>query len=469
KLYYKNGGSLTPIFTQYSNIVPAVTLPRIISTTGGSNIDAIKSYFTDQVVLTNLANDARIPYDDLASGTYKLMLEPISYFKYDGVFYAMTATEAALFDVQVSGQLKYWMGTLTHQNQPLSMYLQHTELGIQAWTGATSGKQANIDIINRLGVGIVSFTPQEEPEPPTGLGDYTYHTDTDVITAAYVDNDKDYDITPDDDAYVSFKILGKTYRVQYVCPGKSGQLVWVQWHTPSTPQNIIIRVSDGSTITASIQEVPNVEPPDPGFHDTHPSFKLKSVPDWGSQTTAAWSEWVPIWHPPVLIIPGYWSFNRADYTATLNVDYKLTPDALVKTEIHYPGYDEMKSGYGVNAACDVRVKGSSGVTNSDVTPVQHVVAVFPEFDFQTYDRLLQPDQAGNYVTTWAFAVNRYSYYGRPTHFTPLWYPDETDYPVPLAVFDAWTPGGQLYTSVSDYVRIDGNMYQDGYIRLTQAR
>ena len=40
-----------------------------------------------------------------------------------------------------------------------------------------------------------------------------------------------------------------------------------------------------------------------------------------------------------------------------------------------------------------------------------------------------------------------------------------DFPVALAVFDAWTPGGQLYATVKDSVYIDGSIYDDSYIRL----
>lgn len=472
KLYYKNGGNLISNVSQYTNIVPTISLPRVISTDGSTNIDAIRHYFTTSNTLEDLARDSGIAYDDLVSGAYKLMLEPISYFKYDGVQYAMTATEAALFDVKVSGQLKYWMGTLTHQNQPFSMYLQRTDLSIQAWQGSTSGKQSNIDIINYLGVGVVSFKPNEEVEPPSGLGDYTYRTDTDVITATYVYNGSE-DATPVSNTYVSFDILGKTYRVQYICPAGAGQLVWVKWHTPKTPQNIEINVSNGTVITASIQDIPDVTPPAPDFYDRCPGFTLQAIPDWGRETSLTWSEWIPIWHPPVNIglsvIPGYWSFNKADYRVELIVDYTLKPDARVKTEIEYPSYYEMKSGYGVDADCKVRVSGSSGVANNDAAPVQNVVAVFPEFDYKTYDRLLTTRDPGLYAAAWTFKENEYSYYHRPVHQTPLWYPDGTDYPVPLAVFDAWTPAGQLYATVSDYVHIDGNMYQDGYIRITQAR
>lgn len=470
KLYYKNGGELVPRFDQYTNIVPTISLPRVISTDGSSNIEAIKQSFTTSNRLQDLARDAGLEYEDLISGTYKLMLEPISYFKYKDTQYAMTATEAALYDVMVSNQLRYWMGTLTHQNQPLSMFLERADLGIQPWSGARSGKQSDIDILNYLGVGIVTFAPEPTVEAPEGLGDYTYRTDTDVITSVYVSNEGGADITPDSNVFVTFAILGKTYNVQYVCPAGSSQLVWVKWHTPSTPQDIEINVSDGTIISASIQDVPDVEPPNPGFHDTNPGLSLKDTPDWGSCTSLSWSEWVPVWNPPVVIglieIPGYWSWSTAEYTAMLRVDYELTPDSRVKTAVRYPSYYELKSGYGVNANCEVRVTGSSGVTNLDLTPVQHVVAVFPEFEFETYDRLLTPDSPGSYHTTWAFKTSKYSYYGRPVHFTPLWYPDHTKYPVPLAVFDVWTPAGQLYASVSDYVMIDGSVYDDGYIRAT---
>ena len=69
-----------------------------------------------------------------------------------------------------------------------------------------------------------------------------------------------------------------------------------------------------------------------------------------------------------------------------------------------------------------------------------------------------------YRCAWGFKPNPYSYYGEPVHFTPLWYPD-MDYPVQLAAFDCWTPGGQLWASARDAVEIKGNVYDDWYIRV----
>ncbi len=471
KLFYKNGGQLVPRFDQYTNIVPAVSLPRIVSSNGTSTIEALRNYFTDRTVLVNLADDAGLPFENLISGDYKLMLEPIAFFKYDNVQYAMTATEAALFDTKVGGDLKYWMGTLTHQNLPLAMFLERPDVGIQPWGGASSGRRSNIDIINYLGVGIVTFRPEEEVEPPE-LGDYVYRTDTDVITAAYVYNNRTSDITPDDNRYISFGILGRSYSVAYVCPGGAGQLVWVRWHTPSTPQDFDITVSDGSVISVSVVDVPDVEPPDPDFYDTNPGFRPEEAPGWGKCKSTTWSEWIPEWHPPVMmgpiLIPGYWTFDKADYSASLDVEFRLTPDERVRTDVRYSSGYEMKSGYGVTADCTVNVYGSGGVLNRDVTPVQNVVAVFPEFGFRSYDRLLTPARADAFRTTWSFKPNKYSYYNNPTHFTPLWYPDDEDYTVPVAVFDAWTPGGMLYATVSDSVHIDGSVFDDWYIRVTES-
>lgn len=394
-------------------------------------------------------------------------------FKYENIQYAMTATEVALFDVTVGRELSNWMGTLTHQNQPLSMFLERPDLGIDPWEMSTTGRQSNINILNYLGVGIVSFTPEEPMEPPPDIGDYVYRTDTDVITAAYVLNTGAHDITPDDKSYISFEILDTTYSTQYVCPTKSGQLVWVKWHTPSTPQTIEITVSDGTTIAAVIEAVPDLEPPDPDFHDVKPSgFTPAEVPSWGEVTEVTWSEWIPEWHPPtyvgLILIPGYWSFEKGDYLANLTVSCNLTPDSRVKTEV-LMGADqyEMKSGYGVNAVCSVNVVGGDGVANADVTPVQNVLALFPEFGYQQYNRLLQTAHADYYRGDWEFKPNRYSYYSNPTHFTPLWYPDQTDYEVPLVIFDAWTPAGMLYASVSDSVQIDGSAFDDWYIRILE--
>lgn len=482
KLFYKNGGQLT-ITTMYSNVVPPndLHLPTIIPSGGGSSISAIRNYFTDRKVVEFVAQVSGMSFDELTGGSCKLLLEPMSYFKYNGVQYAMSATEAALFDVKKSGDLSYQMGRLTHQNQPLCMYLERADLGIAAWSGATTGRRSNIDILNTLGVGIVSFYPEDlTPDAPSG--DYIYRTDTDVITAALVPNYTYDDMTPSTGDYATFQINGTTYRKQMICPASGKQLVWVQWHTPFTPQELTITVippgikesqtSKHIQISVSIAALEEQTPPNPIYDGPgtgpgitgkqyRPNFKPPATPAWGNQREASWSQWVAQW-VDMGMMGGYWAFSMATYTAKLYVDYQLVPDGRVPTATQRGGKYTMKSGYGADAVCEVQVSGFGNVSNYDVTRIQNVVAVFPEFDFKTYDRLLTPKQDA-YHTTWGFKSNPYSYYGEPVHFTPLWYPD-TEYAVPLAVFDAWTPGGMLYASVRDSITIEGNMYDDWYIR-----
>lgn len=514
KLIYKNeGGVLTPKFEAYTNytLPDDLQLPTVISSGGGSNIGAIRSYFTDEATIRYVADKAGMAYEDLISGDYKLLLEPMAYFKYNGVQYAMSATEAALFDVKVSGDLRYQMGRLTHQNLPFAMFLEHAELTILPWTGATTGRQSNIDILNQLGAGIVSFTPEIlPPEPPQA--EYVFRCDTNVIVAAAVPN-LGGDLTPyvhseagGSVGYATFHINGTTYRKQMVCPGGSSQLMWVEWHTPSTPCELIVTVTPPNggadiEIPVRVDALEEKTPPDPDYDGPgqgpgitgtqyRPYFRPVSTPSWGSQTHTTWDQWIATLESELIedeewisdwewVDDGagggswednggwsdcsywvyYWDWSMATYDAYLDVDFKLKPDGRVQTAELQGGKYIIKSGYGLDAVCKVRAYGS------DVTIAQNVLAVFPEFDYATYNRLLTPEPIYHSTfpwVTWGFRRNPYSYFAEPAHFTPVWYPD-TDYTVAVAVFDAWTPGGMLYATVEDTVKIVGNMYEDWYI------
>ena len=101
-------------------------MPRIISTgSSKASIEAIKKYFCDEIIVRYIAELTGISYDDLITEKYKLLLEPIAYFKHNGVMYAMTAHEAALYDNQTGGALRRTMTSLTHKNLPLAMYLEY--------------------------------------------------------------------------------------------------------------------------------------------------------------------------------------------------------------------------------------------------------------------------------------------------------------------------------------------------------
>lgn len=98
KAEYVGGTGLSATTSAYTFINPTEPLPTIISDGSGANIEAIRSYFTDEQVVRRIAEHTGIEFDDLTNGDYKLMVEPIMYITYNGIRTAMTATEAALYN-----------------------------------------------------------------------------------------------------------------------------------------------------------------------------------------------------------------------------------------------------------------------------------------------------------------------------------------------------------------------------------
>jgi hypothetical protein len=224
KIHYRNGAGLSVKAGGYSCIMPMVSMPQIISSSGASNIAGIKKYFCSEYACRMVADASGIPYGDLIGGQYKILLEPIAYMTFNGVYFCMTATEAALYDQVLGGDLRSKMPSLTHQNLPLSMFLEYPDLGFSAWGGGTSGKQNNADIINHLGLGIVRF--QDLPgQPGIQVPDMEYRVDTDVITSIMLKTTSR--ITPAAPTTVTFHIMGHSYTVQnIVIPANDSQVVW---------------------------------------------------------------------------------------------------------------------------------------------------------------------------------------------------------------------------------------------------
>jgi len=482
KIDYLHGSSLERATIPYTSTVVPQKMPTIVGGAGGNNIEAIKRYFTETNRIKAIAGGTGIPYDSLIGGHYKLLLEPVAYFTFKGVKYAMTATEAAKYDVLSNGQLRAWMKSLTHQNLPLSMFLEKddTELHLQKWTGPKSGKQTDANIITYLGMGIVSFKAKEQPPDPSAY-DYEFHTDTDVIVSFHLINNTGSDITPDDSAYVTLNIAGTHYNRQFVCPAGGTQLVWMRWHTPSVPQVITMTATSSqipslyTTLTARITQLVENLPPDPTYYDRNDGFHVAAAPSYGNNRATTWGEWYSYWHPvivthydkkgnPYTVDEGYWEFAYTSYEASLSIqDHTLEPDNRCQTDYKLPsGEITMRSGYGVQVKVEPLVKGGAGVDEYDTTPVQNITATFPEFGYQGYNRML--DKINSRL--WTFKQNKDSYYYSRVHYTPLWYPDDTDYAVPLFIEDAWTPGGELTATVSDSVLIYGSCLDDWYIHVT---
>lgn len=471
KLQYSNGVPLSPHVNGYTYYNPGETIPRIISSgSGQANIDEIKRYFCSEYIVMRIADVTGMSYDVFINGQYKLLLEPIAYMTFGGIKYAMTATEAALFDQQLDGSLRSKMVSLSHKNLPLAMFLETPDLGYPAWDGSKNTPASDTDIITSLGLGVVRFN--EAPPEPTEVSttDYEYRVNTEVITSVTVRGGQ---ADPDNPVTVSFNIGGQTYTVSGVYyPAGDSQLVWVRWTTPSAPQTMIIHVSvtgSGSasqgTITAKIVNLAGNDPPNPVANDRNDSYTATSVPSKAQMTSASWGIWRPWWHAYWVwhstgedsgywCDHGWWEFDWISYTASLSATMSIVPDAKDPTA----GGKTMKSGYGINQTTTANVSTNQ---SSAVTRAQTAVTYFPEFQYKKYWRLLEQTQS-RYNARFEFASNKYSTYKRRTHFTPIWMPDGNYTPYTW-LLDCWTPAGMLSMNLTDSVKIQGNLWSDWHI------
>lgn len=470
KIGYKNGSTLSPKQNGYISHKPANAMPRIISSNGSSNIAAIRSYFCREGTIRDIANATGLDYDTLINGKYKILMEPIAYFKYNSVMFAMTATEAALYNKQVGNGLRSKMVSLSHKNLPLSMFLETPDLGFPAWSGSTTKAQNDETIIANLGMGIIRFS-EPDPEPPKE-SNVTYRTDTEVITAVTLTAGSQK--TPDNPAYARFSINGKTYsHTDIYIPEDGSQLAWVKWRTPKEPGFITITVTSNcslssSEIVAEIVDLDKNPPPDPQANDRNDGFRIPSAPNKPNTTTLTWGEWDCwwhehwVWHSGDEDEDGWWEdegwFEYAwlSYSASLTANLSTKPDEKVPTA----SGKTMKSGYGLNA--DVSAQVRSSAPSSHITGVQNVVAYFPEFNYSTYWRLLRRLNTG-YSSTFEFQKNKYSTYGQPCHFSPVWFPDGR-YTTYTECLDAWTPAGMLQINLTDDLTIRESLFSDWHIR-----
>ena len=471
KLSYTGGRGVSPSGSKYSYVNPAQALPTIISSgSGNANIEAIKSYFTDEQVIRSIAGMTGMDFDTLVGGDYKLLIEPIAYITFQCVKVAMTATESALYDEQVGGLLRSKMVSLSHKNLPLAMFLEVADLGYPAWSGSRSSAASDSDIKSSLGLGVVRFKDMPTEPPEVSTDNYKYRVNTEVITSVTVSGGQS---DPDNPVTVTFNIGGRSYRVSNVYyPSGDSQIAWVRWTTPYTPQTMTIQVSvsgGGSTsqgvITAKIVDLDQNPPPNPVADDRNDSYTKPSVPSNAQVTSSSWGVWNPwwraywVWHSTgddsgYWCDHGWWEFDFDRYHASLSASMSIKPDDKNPTA----SGKTMKSGYGINQTVTANVSTNQ---SSAVTGAQNSVTYFPEFQYKSFWRLL--DRSGSsYSPTFEFKKNEYSTYNRRTHFTPIWMPDGIYSPYTWLI-DCWTPTGMLSMNLTDSVSISGNLWTDWHI------
>lgn len=152
---------------------------------------------------------------------------------------------------------------------------------------------------------------------------------------------------------------------------------------------------------------------------------------------------------------GWWEFDLDRYSASLSAAMEITPDEKNPTASD----STMKSGYGVNQVVTARVNSSQ---RSATTALQNAVSYFPEFNYESFWRLLDRISISSSSSRLEFQKNEYSTYNRRTHFTPIWYPDGS-YTVNTWVIDCWTPAGMLSVNLTDSLNIRGNLWDDWHI------
>lgn len=473
KIAYRNGTPLYPKSNKYVWAQPKKKIPKIItSASGHTNIEEIKRYFCSEYMIRLIAEKTGMNYDTLINGDYKILLEPVVYITYNGVKYAMSATEAAYYSPMTSGNLRAKFFNVLFKNVPLAMFLETPDLGYPAWSGSKNQNVTEEEVISSLGLGIIHFDKAEEEETDEKTYDYTYRVNTQVITAVTVSGGR---ANPDRPVTARFNINGRTYTVRNIYyPSGDEQLVWVKWRTPDQPQDLTIHVTttgsghaEKSTIQVKIEDLDENPPPNPVADDRNDSYRRPdSLPRYESRSEADWSVWRAWWHEHWVWHSGsededgywedegWWDYDQDWYYATLSAAMKIEPDAKSPTA----NGNMIKSGYGINetVTADVQTDRSSAVTGA-----QNAVAFFPEFQYETYWRLLKRT-SGNLHTKLEYQPNRYSTFKRRTHFTPIWMPDG-DYTVYTWLIDCWTPKGMLSLNLSDQVYIQGSLWADWHI------
>lgn len=190
-----------------------------------------------------------LEYDDFVDGKYKIAFEPVAYFRYDGMNWALSATECGILNhydkVTYSASwnstcnMRSLMGPLTHSNLPRSAFLVEPDLGVSVYaptesdyyssyhinssTGLDDHDKYNSDIciIRCMGIGTLGNDPPDNDEKEVIGNDVAeYHTNiygctSDETEIKYQDSNARIKVFIENDStseyHSPYKLLG-TYR-----------------------------------------------------------------------------------------------------------------------------------------------------------------------------------------------------------------------------------------------------------------
>lgn len=289
----------------YTWKTPKTPLPKIV----GGDINKIKVYFGDEGFIKYYSSLSGVSFEELTSGKYKFMLEPVGYPKIQGKVTACTATELALLDKKLNGYIsKSFIKIFTHRDLPLSMFLAKDEFGLKKFQGSTKAQQSSDTIIKQLGVGAVTFKEQPEEPPEMIIPQYKYRTNTVVYTSITTGlgmgnvisgNGRDgYSVNP---VRVNFTLSDTSDGAKIISQKSdaytSNDTIYVKWRTPEVPKQmfVIANISyveieynevtgepirknkvEKIEIPIEIEEIIQNPPPNPVADDKNPNWKMPS-------------------------------------------------------------------------------------------------------------------------------------------------------------------------------------------------
>ncbi len=188
-----------------SEYIPELAELTIISENNTAHLEQIKAFLGDEEFLKSLCTllSGDITYEDIIDGKYKIAFEPVAYFRYNGMNWALTATEVAIYNkylvnigFDTGKSMCALLGPLTHCNLPRAAFLERRDLGISVYSPNSTAdyyyswrtdRNSDNCIIRTMGIGVLTATPEEEPLEELE-NEAAYHTDIDVYTSFEFEN-----------------------------------------------------------------------------------------------------------------------------------------------------------------------------------------------------------------------------------------------------------------------------------------
>ena len=264
---------------------------------------------------------------------------------------------------------------------------------------------------------------------------------------------------------IAFTIDNQTYTENICVEANSSNLVVFSFMTPVSgdytvkidvdPNNTIHESDESNNILSEDIEVLDlplayvIDPDDISMEERYDIYGLMNLPNTINSNYHEWQE--------VRYSNG--SYVTHDFYARLDTTLSISPDERLPDN-----GDTMESGYGIS--CLVTTTLTTNYDNPEkLVGVQNVFIYYPESTYGqsvAYENIrssldTKTGNEGGTNIVWQYKVNPYSTTNSKLHYTPLFFPDGR-YTVLSQAFYSWSPLGQMYEYTTDYVNIEGDMY-----------